>query len=63
MALLVKEKADAYKDMELEFRDHYLRSIGLWSLETKTPLYVPDHDGAMDFFTRYIDMLEQYRFK
>lgn len=63
MERLLKEKADNYKDMELGIRDHSLRSLGLWSIEAKTPLCVLDHDSAMEFFTRYLDVLDQYRFK
>lgn len=63
MVRLLKEYADDYKDMEMGIRHDLLRNLGIGSIESKTPLCVLDPTSAMDFFTRYVEMLDKYRFK
>jgi hypothetical protein len=60
MARLLKEQNKNFKDIELEIRHDLLRSLGIESVESKTPLCVLDSKASMDFFTRYPNSLDGY---
>jgi hypothetical protein len=60
MVRLLKEYGKQYTDMELGISHDLLRDLGIRSAASKTPLAVLNSENAMDYFSRFVNMLDRY---